>query len=180
MAIKLSDEYTNANGPDASYPGGSFKNASTPTATDGTPFEEAWANDMLGFMQALLAAAGITPSGVPDTAVASQHLAAMRQLMGLTAGAIRAVAVSGPVLAADRIITVNAGAGPAVDLTFLSAADATAKAVRVQRDPADPGDFDVTLLPSGVETLGGEASISLLPGEWYEFVPDGTDNYLQF
>lgn len=179
MAIKLADEYLNTNPADSNYPGGSFKNASSPTATDGTPFEEKWANDMLGFMQALIALAGITPSGVPDTAISSQHLAALLQIMGQTAGAIRNVAVSDVVVAGDRVIIVDASGGN-VNLTFLSAADSDANAIKVQRSRTDTSSYIVTLVPDGVETIGGESSVTLLPGEGYEFIPDGSTNFLQF
>lgn len=179
MAIKIADLYVNTNPADANYPGGSFKNATSPTATDGTPFEEQWANDMLGFMQALLALAGVVPSGVPDTAVNSQHLQAVLQIMGRTAGAIREVAVSGAVVEADQIIIIDASGGN-VDLTFLSAAASGAKSIKVSRKRSDPGTYAVNLLPAVGQTIAGEASVSLLPGEGYEFIPDGTTDYIQF
>lgn len=179
MAVKIADLYLNTNPADANYPGGSFKNASSPAATDGTPFEEQWANDMLGFMQALLALAGVVPSGVPDTAINSQHLQAVLKIMGTTAASIRPVAVTGPVVAADRIIVIDASAG-AVDLTFLSAASADAKAIKVIRKRSDPGTHAVTLLPAGGQTIAGAASATLLPGEGYEFIPDGATDYIQF
>lgn len=73
MALVISTEYTDANPPDASYPDGSFKNVSAPAATDGTPLEKAWPNDIYGFLQKLTDDSGITPSGVPDTVVASDY-----------------------------------------------------------------------------------------------------------
>lgn len=81
MAIKIADEYTNAVAASASYPGGSFKNRTTPEAGDGTPLEKAWANDLYGFGEALLAAGGVVHSGAPDTALASDRLTALRRLM---------------------------------------------------------------------------------------------------
>lgn len=78
--LKIATTYANAEAPSANYPGGSFKNKSAPSATDGTPLEKAWANDMLGFSEALLAEAGITPSEVPDTAVNSDRLNALKAL----------------------------------------------------------------------------------------------------
>ena len=80
MAIKLADEYVNVNPPGADYPNGSIKNSTTPTALDGTPVDEVWGNDREGMFQALLASSGITPSGVPDTAVASQYLQSLIEL----------------------------------------------------------------------------------------------------
>lgn len=179
MAVKIADLYLNTNPADANYPGGSFKNASSPTATDGTPFEEQWANDALGFLQALIALAGITPSGVPDTAIDSQHLAAVLKISGITAASVRSIAVSDAVLPADRVIVVDASGGNVI-LTFLSSASSDAKAIKVQRARSDPGTYTVTLTPAGAETIGGDASVLLLPGEGYEFIPDGISDYLQF
>lgn len=64
-------------GDDPNYPQGKARNRSTPYDADGFPFEEAWVNDLLGFQQALLDAAGITPSGDPDKVGASQYLGAL-------------------------------------------------------------------------------------------------------
>jgi hypothetical protein len=81
MAIKIYERYEpNANPPDADHPQGSFKNASTPTATDGTPVEVDWANDRLGFTDYIMEKAGLTYSGVPDTALASDRYDALRKL----------------------------------------------------------------------------------------------------
>lgn len=73
MAIRLEDEYVDAVAADANYPEGSFKNSTTGVSTDGTPLEKAWTNDVSGYLQKLLDVAGITPSGVPDTVVASDY-----------------------------------------------------------------------------------------------------------
>ncbi len=63
------------------YPQGKARNRSASGATDGTPAEKAWVNDWFGFQQAAVLAAGITPSGNPDTALASDVLAALRVLI---------------------------------------------------------------------------------------------------
>lgn len=81
MAIKPADEYVYTTPASAAYPGGSFLNASAPGAEDGTPFEQKWPNDIYGFLQGLLATAGIVPSGTPDTALVSQYRDAMESLM---------------------------------------------------------------------------------------------------
>lgn len=81
MAIKISDEYPYAVAPSADYPGGSFKNDSTGATGDGTPVDNRWANDMLGFFQALLAGANMVASGAPDTAQASQYRDALEAMM---------------------------------------------------------------------------------------------------
>jgi hypothetical protein len=69
--------------PDASYPYGSSQDESAPGANDGTPYFKGRADDIFGFQQALLRAAGITPSGNADTAVLSEYLQAIiEQVMG--------------------------------------------------------------------------------------------------
>ncbi len=65
---------------DGSYPYGRAKNVSAEGAGDGTPWEQDLANDLFGVLQGLLVEAGITPSGVPDQANASQYLESMRAL----------------------------------------------------------------------------------------------------
>ena len=62
------------------YPYGEARNRSSPGDSDGTPWEEQIVNDVLGMEQALLDAAGITPSGVADEVGASDYLDAMRVL----------------------------------------------------------------------------------------------------
>lgn len=63
---------------DADYPYGKARNASSFGDGTGTPLEHDWLNDDWGFKQALLVAAGITPSDDPDTATVSQYLAALQ------------------------------------------------------------------------------------------------------
>jgi len=48
----------------------------------GTGFEELWVTDAWGFFQALMSAAGFTPSGSAETATTSQLLEAVRYLAG--------------------------------------------------------------------------------------------------
>lgn len=67
--INLSTEYPGqVEAPDASYPQGGAKNESAPGNFDGTPFEKAVFNDLLGLQQSLVKMAGITPSGTADNA----------------------------------------------------------------------------------------------------------------
>ena len=66
------------------YPHGGAKNETAPGNFDGTPFELQMLNDIFGFEQALLKAAGITPSANPDTALdknSSQYLQAVLNLV---------------------------------------------------------------------------------------------------
>jgi hypothetical protein len=60
------------------YPHGKARNAGSYQDGTGTPLERDWLNDLWGFLQALLVAGGLTPSGAPDTASASQYLDAVR------------------------------------------------------------------------------------------------------
>lgn len=97
MAIKIAVEYTNAVPADANYPGGSFKNRTGESSTDGTPLEKAWANDLYGFGEAILAEGGVVHSGAPDTALASDRLDALKNILAdlnNPVGTIRAFAVA--------------------------------------------------------------------------------------
>ena len=79
MALKIFDKFApRANPADSNHPYGSIKNESVPGAKDGTPLDAAWGNDMGGFTDALLAEAGIVPSGAADTALVSQRLEALK------------------------------------------------------------------------------------------------------
>lgn len=72
MAINPASQYPGQITPASTdYPYGSARDVSSPGAGDGTPVQQAWVNDWFGFQQRVLQAAGITPSGNPDTAVAS-------------------------------------------------------------------------------------------------------------
>lgn len=83
MAIDPSTKYpgqvdtTDASG----YPHGRARNATELNDGTGTPLEEAWLSDDWGFKQALLAEAGLSPSGEPDKVGASQYLEAIRRIM---------------------------------------------------------------------------------------------------
>lgn len=78
MALIPGTRYPAQTDTDSDYPQGKARNAGSYQDGSGTPLEKDWLNDLFGLQQALLAAAGITPSGDPDTAVASQYLEALR------------------------------------------------------------------------------------------------------
>lgn len=65
---------------DPDYPLGKARNATTLGDGTGFPIEQRWVNDLLGFQQALLDEAGISPSGNPDKVGASQYLDALAAL----------------------------------------------------------------------------------------------------
>ncbi len=82
MAIRLEDEYPGKVEPASdAYPQGAARNVTVSGDGTGTPLEAAWLNDNLGFQQAILALAGVDPSGVPDTAEESQYLDALLSLI---------------------------------------------------------------------------------------------------
>ena len=85
--INLEEEFSpRVNPADANYPFGSIKDNTSPGANDGTPLAAVWGNDWEGFAQAAMTEAGITPSGLPDTAQDSQLLDAVKVV---TSGVLR-------------------------------------------------------------------------------------------
>lgn len=81
MAIRPEIKYPGRTTPASdAYPLGSAQDITTPGDGTGTPLQKDWINDIWGFLQALLAATDITPSGTPDTAQNSQYLQALRAL----------------------------------------------------------------------------------------------------
>lgn len=82
MAISINDQYPGKTaGVNADYPQGQARNITTPGDGTGTPWEAAIVNDDQGFKQAILAEAGVAPSGTPDTAVDSQYLDALKTIV---------------------------------------------------------------------------------------------------
>jgi hypothetical protein len=80
MAIELQVLLPDRSTPGSSeYPGGSGK-PSDPLTDNGTPFTTPIFNDNLGFSDILLAKAGISYSGVPDTALLSDRFEALQKL----------------------------------------------------------------------------------------------------
>ncbi len=84
MAIIISTQYPGkTNAPDANYPQGSARNVTISGDGTGTPWEEALVNDILGFLQAILLEGGVTPSGNPDTALASDYLDGLKNISAI-------------------------------------------------------------------------------------------------
>ena len=81
MAINPSAKYANIDTTDPAYPLGKARNVVVKDDGTGTPFDKDWLNDLFGFQQALLAEAGISATGTPDTATASQYLDAIQSLI---------------------------------------------------------------------------------------------------
>jgi len=67
--------------PSAAYPLGSARNVTTPGDGTGTPLVAALLNDIFGFQQSLLAAAGITANGDPDSVTNPQYKNAILALL---------------------------------------------------------------------------------------------------
>lgn len=79
MAIVPSTEYpAQTITSDPGYPHGKARNVTVPGDGTGTPLEADWLNDLWGFLQAVLSYGGVSPSGVPDTASASDYLDALK------------------------------------------------------------------------------------------------------
>lgn len=85
MSIILPNTYPGrANPVSVDYPQGSVKNKTSPTATDGTPLDEQWANDKEGFFQSLLVQAGVTANGNIDKVGDSQYFDALKALQNIS------------------------------------------------------------------------------------------------
>lgn len=83
MAINPNTAYPdNTAAPNANYPQGSARNVTTPGDNTGTPFDEAWVNDVWGLLQRTIRLAIMTPSGTPDNAVVSQYGQALTNMLG--------------------------------------------------------------------------------------------------
>ena len=74
-------------GTSAPWPYGEPRDVSSPGAGDGWPWNVAVCKDIAGMQQALLEAAGITPSNVPETAATSQYLEALSTIFDRSADA---------------------------------------------------------------------------------------------
>lgn len=84
MAINPSTNATMAGritAADGNYPYGSSKDETAPAAGDGTPYFKARADDIFGFQQALLKAAGIVPSGNADNVNNSQYMQCLVEMI---------------------------------------------------------------------------------------------------
>lgn len=85
MAINPETQYPGKIAPSTpDYPYGAARNITVPGDGTGTPWEAALVNDLFGFQQALLSAAGIVPSGSPEKVGASQYRDALHKLTSLS------------------------------------------------------------------------------------------------
>lgn len=124
------------------FPDGMAQNDSSPSDTDGTPFEKEWINDVWGFFQNLLVVTGITPNDAPERAVpgSSQLVEAIKTLIRTLINAMlesAAVAFSGDVTAHTVTTTGNLSseAGLAVQTNAVIGEDLTVEVdATVERD----------------------------------------------
>lgn len=90
MALDLRSVYPGqiADG-DPDYPFGNAQNEIIEGDGSGTPLEARLLNESIGFQQALLIAAELTPNGTPERASASQYLDAIQALIAAQTDPIR-------------------------------------------------------------------------------------------
>lgn len=79
MTIDLTARYTGRADGSGPNPSGAFQNESDEGNNDGTPLEVDFINDIIGPREAMIAEAGLLPSGVVDNANLSQALSAMER-----------------------------------------------------------------------------------------------------
>jgi hypothetical protein len=100
--------------PTAAFPYGVARDATIENDPAATPLLAKKFNDDWGFDAALLAAAGITPSGAADTALVSQRLAALREVIRLNSARLPKMlsgAVADPLAKVGDLVEVTDRAG---------------------------------------------------------------------
>jgi hypothetical protein len=103
MALDFTETYPGqVDEGDPDYPQGKARNVVVEGDGTGTPWEEQLVNDSFGFHQALLLAAGITPSGNPDNANESQYKEAVEWIAAAAHNTFDPVVMFG---AAGEIVT---------------------------------------------------------------------------
>ncbi len=85
------------------YPYGKAQNITNPGDGTGTPWDQIFINELWGYFQATLIAAGVVPDGNPETVQASQYLQAMRKIIVDTGAGAR----QGVFYENDRRVTAN-------------------------------------------------------------------------
>ena len=148
MALKPVDNFPGQIAPaDAEYPYGKARDVAAPGDNLGTPYNALKINDDFGFHQALLDAAGITPSGVPDKVGASQYLDAINALIANAVGALQEAAYPVGSIYVNATVATN----PATLLGFGTWVSVGAGRVLVGLDAGDP-DFNTAGQVGGSKT----------------------------
>lgn len=170
MGIRPEDLLVNFIAADGNYPEGSFKNSSTPTATDGSELIKEWVNDIFGFFQKLIDIAGITPSGAADTVPVSDYFKSLSNMIGVGSFAVDSGGVNAYVINVV-LTTVNS----ATTLTLLAGTKYFFKAVNTNTGAStlNPNGLGVTDIkrPDGSELRAND----ILVNEFVSVVFDGTD-----
>ncbi len=171
MALDFDGKYTPASNPaDADYPYGSAVNDAVPGDKSGTPLDKDWLNDFLGFAQKLLNYANITPSGNPDTILASDYFNALVKRINaqspyyVDSGAANALIVTG-------------------DPTFT--AYVVGMKLRVKIAVTSTGAATINVDSLGVVNIKKRVSDALFDGDLqaggiYNFTYDGTNFLIEF
>ena len=186
MSLRPTDEYVNTTAPDADYPDGSAKNEVSAGSLDGTPWEKAGIDDLYGFQQTLTNAAGIVPSGNPETVNASQHwqgllhAASAGRYLKEAAGSAADVYVLEPVgnnlipgLYSENLelsfVVVNTNTGGPATIEVDDGVNPSLGIINIKKDGGD--------LAAGDWTTGDTVTVSFRPGlpsfEW-----TGTSNFI--
>lgn len=106
MAINLETQYPGKVTPSSpEYPFGSARNVSSPGAGNGTPWEAALVNDIIGLLQSLLSEADIVPTGTPDRVGGSQYLEALIAILARDVAGLSQTAKDGTGLDANTLQT---------------------------------------------------------------------------
>lgn len=155
-------------GVSSAYPYGEARNVTAPGDGTGTPWEGLLVNDIFGFQQASVSEAGITPSGSPETATASQHLESLRIITNMRTVTHNMTLDANYALTTDqnkkrRIIITDTGV--LLSATRSVIVDNLEKEFVAQNDTAQ------TLL---FRTSGG-TGITVLAGEAVKLYNDGTN-----
>ncbi|MBW1725992.1 MAG: hypothetical protein JRJ62_00140 [Deltaproteobacteria bacterium] len=188
MAINPTTEFVGKIASDpTNYPYGKAKNVTTPGDGTGTPWIASLLNDIFGFQQALLKAAGIIPSGTPDKFGASEYmqsviaLASGRAMRYDDTGAVNAVVLTArtnqqsvsnlfdgltvqfiPVITNTGAVTLDYNATGVLNLK------------NVQGDDIDVGFLDPTLIYTSVyHSTPGEWRLSTLMDVWSDVIRSG-------
>lgn len=159
MAISISEQYPGKTaGTNTEYPYGEARNVTTSGDGTGTPWDEDIVNDDQGFKQALLTAAGVIPSGVPDTALVSQYLQAIQTLIAnATARMVRAwvrfgyISGSVQVFASSNVSSVTRLSQGKYRISFSTNMGGTAYAVTGNAQQAG-ANFTNVLVPMAYDT----------------------------
>lgn len=106
--------------PDANYTYGAARDDAAPGDLTGTPRIAAEINDIMGFQQALLNAAGVIPSGAPDTALVSQYLEALKKVAGLEFASVASMEANAGKLIKSAGEKCSTGAGKWVITTVVT------------------------------------------------------------